>query len=766
MNVDRLMQDLSIDHKEMDDQKEEMRQMVGRRYRDVLDASSSVRRVTEIADSLAKSVRDVRDIGLGRVSHSLPSALALKFCQLSALIRLHLLIGKSDPLSDAFILVLTELLHRHLSITITPSNKFTCLIHQMSRKLVQKRLKLENKFLLGLGIAPTIAETINQLAAVVILKKCSSNELLTMFIEQKVASIKIALNSSLSIIDLVWHLHSTFQCLQQVFIDDYLVTTLRTISSPLWVPDLIIEILMTLMGDEIFCFGKSIKEEIMETNNHCRQLILTPIDQDFLIKNCMSFLENICSVSHNLVKLKCSAIGNVSSLIDFLKIVLEAFNWPLVGESVTVYERLFGDMIIKRFQELISSELITLERNLVERIPRISCHPPALFKVRTPRFDSVLATGVSHELLSIIKELDNGLRFLIDRIKEYESIGKENAVCDLCSQFSGAVKEMLQRLCRISDEFDGLEESGSPDHALSMARVYIALIQTRNVSISLSMSKNSNLVAECAKIVFLDSIIESSARENNINRLAEIYNDPFVFIPYLQEFEKVELPEVGIVEVPVQINRILYAFLYDLCRKISENSIGHLCTRNIRLHISQNLEQLLFSVYAVVAHCKDELPLRIVLQYLFDIRFLNAILPGGALHPLIPLLEQKLDLFDLSLLSGPLGKNARLAAQRHSIIFAHLLADIIVNKELSLSHSFSAVVDIVPRLSDSPRLSHIPRLSKNLKSDDDLPSLTDLDPDGRKEAELQQQHVQRNKSAPSFSSLYKISASWFGSNQT
>ena len=81
---------------DLENRKEELRQMVGRRYRDVLDASSTVRRVTQNADVFASNVREIRGALADRSFSSSSTLTRQQFIRLSALNKLYSLVSCSS----------------------------------------------------------------------------------------------------------------------------------------------------------------------------------------------------------------------------------------------------------------------------------------------------------------------------------------------------------------------------------------------------------------------------------------------------------------------------------------------------------------------------------------------------------------------------------------------------------------------------------------------------------------------------------------------
>ncbi|VDM36680.1 unnamed protein product [Toxocara canis] len=767
MDVERLMQDLSVEQLqnihsnlslEMEEKKEELRQMVGRRYRDVLDASSAVRRVTQIADTFAANVHQLRVAGAERCDQQRDAVSSSLFARLSALVKLYHLIGTMDPLSDAFVLVVVGNMHLCLSTKSSSLKQFGAFMRMMSPRLIRMKLKLEHEFISGLSTLDDPSEVTNQLAAIAILKKHSLEELLDIFLQQKLAVKQSASQGSQSLIDIICRIRRTMDCVQSVFVDGQLAATLRIFRNRNWMS----KPLTDYISNEPLSFAMCLQAEIEAANEQNASLQIEALGYEVLTAKCNSFLESVCNESQGLVKQKTEFFESSEALIHFLNVLLDAFreNWPVIGESVIVYHKFFGSSLIDKFQALINTELANLERGLLAKFGATECHPSVLFKKRVPKFDALLATGVSKQLVELVKDFDDGLKKVFENVKTYESIGKEEAIAELRAQFAVALIDMLSRMCGTCDDVVKVDSSvtestGLAERALAMARLYLAILQSRSSVISMCLSKNNEQVSQCANMLrnssekcfckFLDEAMVTCAKEVEIERLTMLPTDPFISLSYVQEFEKMDLPEVGIVEVPLQISRLLYGFLHAVCLKICDHSIGHLCTRAIRSHVGESVRDRLADVYERAVREHEQITSRLALQYVFDVRVLNSMFPAERLRNLITLIESRIDPFDVTLLAGPIAKNARIAAQRYSMVFGHLLVDVPSTKESSLSESYTAVVDTVPRGSEAKMRS--------------ISSAANMQARKKAPSNVQAAGV---RNAPSLSSFYKLSASWFG----
>ncbi|CAS00055.1 Protein CBG25217 [Caenorhabditis briggsae] len=247
-------------------------------------------------------------------------------------------------------------------------------------------------------------------------------------------------------------------------------------------------------------------------------------------------------------------------------------------------------------------------------------------------------------------------------------------------------------------------------------------------------------------------------------RLVMVYNfNIFLSIFFqTQEFQTVELPDVGEVTIPIALSPSLQAILFDISCRLAEASISHLLTKKIRKllgdHISSRLSEL---IGARVEELKESwhLPTRSTLQVLMDCQLLNAMFPSEKMRSVCSAIESHLDPFDVSLLSSLLAANVKLVYTRTQVLFSSIVADTFSSKEVQLPSSFSKIQDLSVHIEQPSRIPTVPRLDRTMNGDkkNGGPRLKN----NKYLANPSQQGS--SKSTPSLSAFYdRISSSWFG----
>uniref|UniRef100_A0A914QM11 Uncharacterized protein n=1 Tax=Panagrolaimus davidi TaxID=227884 RepID=A0A914QM11_9BILA len=187
-------------------------------------------------------------------------------------------------------------------------------------------------------------------------------------------------------------------------------------------------------------------------------------------------------------------------------------------------------------------------------------------------------------------------------------MGKEENVQELLSALAEAALEMTKRITKLpkfNDEASGSESlTIEKNKWLSRFRIYLALVQHEPSILCQCMGRNTELIIQCNKLLhsaaenalcnFMNILINECYLESKIPNMSHYVSDPVKFLDLAQQLEKYKLPNSeSIIEIPTQLSRFYFSFLFSICQKTNTYSVGHLFTRNVTSHVSKVLGELL-----------------------------------------------------------------------------------------------------------------------------------------------------------------------------
>uniref|UniRef100_A0A914Y702 Conserved oligomeric Golgi complex subunit 1 n=1 Tax=Panagrolaimus superbus TaxID=310955 RepID=A0A914Y702_9BILA len=706
--------------------------MVGRRYRDVLDASDTIRRLTEIASDLGNNMKEIRKISKNLLAgddskHSIKKETLFKF---GLLLRLEdLLENPNDPLGDVFTFLFTENLHRGVSIE-SQSFKIenvdiNLILRPLGDRLITFRLALCDRLEHHLGEQTDWEEVSGILAALAFLNQSNLQDLLEIYLKARKNFITKSLESSTTLISVIEMIKSTAECVDDVFGKGRaIISALDFVTSSGWCP----EPINVAIADCQFCYLKQLKIEVTRINSSYTKSYAEGLSDVFVGDKCTKWIEGLCEAVKSRVKGMCDFFEHAHDVIEFIYAINDIFSteWPTVSSNSLVYQKLFGSSLIERYKALITKEMHYIEAQLLSNASKVQTNPPPLFQKRGARFDSLLASGVSQELYEVIQKSFNRLSDLLSNTNRYISMGKEENVQELLPALAEAALEMTKRIAtlpKFNSETSGSENlTAEKNKWLSRFRIYLALVQHEPSVLCQCMGRNTELIIQCNKLLhsaaenalcnFMNILIDESYLESKIPRMSHYVSDPMKFLDLAQQLEKYKLPNSeSIIEIPTQLSRFYFSFLFSICQKTNTYSVGHLFTRNVTSHVSKVLGELLSKSLIETASACSAVSV-ICTQILFDCKSLFFMFLDKGFVEAASIIENKLDPFNKAVLTEPLSKNAKIFVQRTSMLFGQLqIEPSTSSKDIELAPSFTSLIDIAPIIPNIPRLPLIPGMS-------------------------------------------------------
>ncbi|CAL2029504.1 unnamed protein product [Caenorhabditis brenneri] len=520
MDVDRLMRDLTVEQleniqqnleKEMEGKRESLREMVGRRYRDVLEASSEVRHVCALAEKLAT------DIANSRVSYQSTHIRTGGRDEQKAgehLYAVNYLISSiggdgGEPLDDVVAFCMVEHLQKQLI-----SNHSSPMVHKNARaltsRIVATRAELEHQNSSTLADISRPDWATNQLAAIALLQGKDISQLLDLYLEKRYEYIIRLIEDSATILTIVDEIKTTLAVVEELFVHGELIHAIHSVCNGQYRCELIRE----MCADQSFTFERTINDDMDKVWRYMREKLsgrgAGTLPSQYVQEKCANWIERACAVTHKLVAEVCEFFDNLDQVVDLLQAITVSLkqDWPRIGSSRSVYDKLLQTAVVEKSKVLLIQMIESIEISAKKKFESTNDGPPtAIFEDRTYRPDSQSHFGISTQLYKCVKTLWESLEKLNEKCSQFETICAPMA--DMAT--ANAMKEtmatnVLQLLLRLCDLHSD-KQSGSA-RFLARARLALALVHSESSLISTLLDKDSQRITSLNQR--LHAIIENN----------------------------------------------------------------------------------------------------------------------------------------------------------------------------------------------------------------------------------------------------------------
>lgn len=751
MNVERLMIDLDVSQlekiqedltKETNGKKEELRQMVGRRYRDVLDASNTLKLLTDISNNFCNKLSetesffklsDIRQCNkLGYDYEKVNKAkFSSKFLAFTSLIpKLPL----KDGLSNVYLLLLLEKVYQDL---IAEKSLFTTkdvedILHESKKRISTERENMFSKLTNDLGSNQNIKFCCNQLLAIGLLSVTTLNEYKQHYFNSKLFSIKQGARSGENITEIVKKIQTTIKAYLEIFGHDGFIYSLTSdIKNPNWRPKLVSE----LMNDQLYSITQYLDSLIININNSINIVDHGECDIKEFKNEFENFISKLAVEVKPLLSERCQSFTDSEGIVEFMQgLVDNLVNYfSKISSPKYIYLSLFENSLQNRFYQVIKDELFCSSEKFLEKTKDINLKPQNIFTKWKAKFDELVTTGVSHDLNEAIEEFFIYIQSIKNNVIKYSNINLDENSTQVYEIFSSFIFEMIQNFCNTLLTVNDCEVNihSIPEHStiadidfwLDRFRILLGIIQHEPQTLSECMGDDFKKIRECNNLlmksaefclcIFLNYSIIHIECDSDLITMIQKSKNPMEWLESLQKYEIISIGESGTIKVPVSLNIYIYNFLSKITSHLNDKGFGHILTRGATAHLNKIVGDIILSkMEECIRVCSTS---KIILfQLLLDSKILFSMFLNEKFLTVISKIESKINHVDLELSSEYIIKNASLFIQKTYMLFGLLQIEQTQGKDIMKpSQGQINITELYPRFEDVEFLPSLPRYTKS-----------------------------------------------------